>query len=393
MSKRRQDGLYRRGYIFCFRYKDSDADWKEKSTGTGDRVEAKAFKGQFLEDLKQGRLPTDKAQWTVEQACMRWVEQHAAHLKSQKARSNEQSYLRQLVRRLGSRKVKSITLDVLKDYQRDRRREVKERPINLEMGILVNVLKESNLWRGPLLNYRRLSEPESEVGEALALDQLKRLETVAASNELWQVAYCAEVLAANTGMRGGEIKKLQLGAIDLERRRVRVTRKSTKTNAGARWVELNQAATAAVVLLYRRAELLGAAEPEHFLLPADLSRHTKASDPLRGHHGFDPTRHQISWDTAWRRVRRAAGLPNLRFHSLRHTFITSMAEIGTPLQVTQAIVGHMSDAITKHYTHISDKVSRSAVEMLDKIRERSNFVDTFADVPLPIETISAKLLQ
>src|SRR5690242_5837129 len=237
--KRRQDGLHRRGDIFCFRYKDEDGVWKEKSTSSSDREAAKKSKKQFMEDLAKGQLPTEKAEWTVEQACTKWVEQHSARLKSVKARANEKSYLRQLVRRLGSKKLKAVSLDTLKDYQRARREEVKERPINLELGILVNVLKEENLWKGTLLKYKRLSEPESEVGEALTVDELKVLETTAASNDSWLVAYCAEVLAASTGMRGGEIKKLQLGAIDLERRSIRVRRQSTKTDAGARPVELN----------------------------------------------------------------------------------------------------------------------------------------------------------
>jgi integrase len=49
-------------------------------------------------------------------------------------------------------------------------------------------------------------------------DQLQRLEATASSNDAWQVAYCAEILAARTGLRGGEIKKLRLGMVDLERR-------------------------------------------------------------------------------------------------------------------------------------------------------------------------------
>lgn len=92
---------------------------------------------------------------------------------------------------------------------------------------------------------------------ALTLDEFSRLERAAAGNDRWNVAYHAEMLAANTGMRGGEIRKLCLGAVDLDNRRIRITRKSAKTNAGARLVELNSAALAAVSKLYQRAELLG----------------------------------------------------------------------------------------------------------------------------------------
>jgi integrase len=396
--KRRKDGLYPRHKkgkegIWCFRFKGCDGTWREKSTGTKDNKGARKLKKQWLQMVEEGSLPTDKADWTVEQACTDWVRTHAARLKSTKAQSNEQSYLRTLLRRLGSKRLKAITLDHLKNYQLERSREVRERPINLELGILINTLREENLWRGSLLKYKRLTEPESEVGEALDIDQLQRLEATASSNDAWQVAYCAEVLAARTGLRGGEIKKLRLGMIDLEHRRIRISRKSTKTNAGARWVELNQGAFSALACLCRRAELLGARDPEHFLLPADLSRHTKTTDPLKGGRGFDPTRHQMSWDTAWRRLRKAAGLPGLRFHNLRHTFVTRQAELGTPLQVVQDMVGHMSAAVTKQYRHISEKVARAAVDKLDTLYKEPVFVDSLVDNAELLNAAPSKLLN
>lgn len=225
-----------------------------------------------------------------------------------------------------------------------------------------------------------MKEPVSDIGTALTPDQLTRLEAAAASRDTWEVAFCAEVLATNAGFRGAEIKKLRMAAIDLEKRQVRITRQSTKTNRGARWVELNQPAMAAMRRLYRRAQSLGVTSPEHFLLPADLSRHTQASDPLKGGLGFDPTHHQVSWDTSWRALRKAAGLDGLRFHSCRHTFITDMAELGVPRSVTQEMVGHMSESVTRHYEHIRDKVSRAAVEKLEQVRNLPHFVGKFADV-------------
>jgi integrase len=385
-------GLYRRNGIFAFRYKDRDGCWREKSTGVTKRADARKFKDKYENDVAEDTLPTEKADWTVAQAATRWVSQHAARLTSHKATKNEQSFLRQLLRHLGPLKLKAVSLDTLKDYQSERRKEVRERPINLELQILISTLKEANLWTRPLAeHYKRLREPESEVGIALTAPELQRLETIAASHEGWEVAYCAELLAANTGLRGGEIKQLRIGAVDLGNRRLRITRKSTKTNAGARLVELNQAAFGAILRLYRRAQQVGAREPEHYLLPADLSRHTKGTDPLKGGRGFDPTRHQMSWDTAWRNLRKAAGFDGLRFHCLRHTFITMMAEGGTPLAVTQSMVGHVSDAITKHYTHISQNAARQAVEKLDRIRP--GFVEVFVEkIPVAHEE-SPKLLN
>jgi len=400
---RGKDGLYRRNDILCFRYKDAAGIWKEKSTGKRERQEARDFKVDFLTKLKAGELPNEKASQTIEQAATRWVTQHAARLTSHKARGNEQSRLRRLIRHLGARKLKDITLDDLKDYQSARRAEVRECVINPELRILIAVLKEANLWRSIGEHFKPLTEPKSGVGTALTVKQLQFLETTAATKDSWQVAYSAEVLAGNTGLRGGEIKQLRLGAVDLENRRIHIVRAGTKTNAGARLVELNQAATTAVCKLYVRAQQLGASRPEHFLLPADLSRHTKASDPLKGGRGFDVARHQMSWDTAWRHLRRAAAnaimenatkqnrdltteeretvavFETLRFHSLRHTFISQMGERGVSIQVVGAMVGHMSPAMVRYYTHISNRAARNAVELLDRPPVEKPFVEVFVE--------------
>jgi hypothetical protein len=204
---RSRDGLYRReNDILAFRYKDRDGRWKEKYTGKTDRVEARKFKREFEDKLEKDTLPTKKSEWSVEQACTRWVEDHSVHLGSAKARSNERSLLRQLVKRLGPRKLKSITLDDLKTYQARRHDAVGERAVNLELRILMNTLKEANLW-GPIgPHYKPLKEHESELGRALSITELNRLAIIAATNPAWEVAYHCEVLAANTGMRGGEIK-------------------------------------------------------------------------------------------------------------------------------------------------------------------------------------------
>jgi len=179
------------------------------------------------------------------------------------------------------------------------------------------------------------------------------LENTARTNDRWFVAYHAEVLAAHSGMRAGEIRKTVLGAVDLENRRIYVRRKVTKSNKGARIIELNSDALGAVAKLYQRAQLLGATSSNHYLLPADLSRHTKITDPLKGQRGFDPNKHQQGWRTSWRNLRKKAGLEDVRFHDLRHTFISRMAENNVPLPVVRSMVGHMSAKVTERYTHIS----------------------------------------
>jgi integrase len=420
-----KDRLYKRNGIFCFRYKDADV-WREKSTGErDDRKQARDFKKDFLAKLEDGELPNEKSVQTVEQACTRWVAQHHSSgpkggLKSLHGRKCEASYLRQLVKRLGNRKLKSITLDTLKDYQSSRQsgtdgtRPVQGRPINCELAILVSVLKEANLWFGALKNYSRLPEGEERVGNALTSTQKRLLEETAASREEWKVAYLAFMLAVNTGMRGAEIKKLRLRHVDLDVRRLAI--EDAKTEAGNRIVELNQSAFSAVTKLWVRAQQLGASELNHYLLPADLSRHTKTSDPLQSEHGFDAERHQESWSTAWRNLRAGAAaaveqrakkenreltfaerkdvevLSKIGFHSMRRTFITSMAERNVPLPVTRAMVGHMNQKTTDLYTFISSSAQRQAVELLDT-QVSGAFVENFVEKQEDRQSAASKSLN
>src|SRR5207244_11915964 len=67
--------------------------------------------------------------------------------------------------------------------------------------------------------------------------------------------------------------------------------------------------------MLKRAKAPGFSAPEHGIWPASQWNR------------IDPTRPTRKWDTAWRRLRDIAGLPGLRFHGLRHTIITELAEL------------------------------------------------------------------
>jgi integrase len=121
----------------------------------------------------------------------------------------------------------------------------------------------------------------------------------------------------------------------------------------------------AAARLLLRASLLKPAttQPKHYLIPKHLSH--IAHGKHKGELGYDPTQHQQYWDTAWHSLTKKAGFPGLRFHDLRHTFITHMVELGVSLGVISTFVGHMSTRMVRHYTHVSSGAARKAVELLD----------------------------
>src|SRR5262249_34943918 len=149
-------------------------------------------------------------------------------------------------------------------------------------------------------NYKPLKEKKSGPGRALSHEEEQRLFSNAQENLYWSAAYYAAIVAANTTMRGCELKALRLCDVDLVDRIVRIPK--SKTEDGCRDIPLNDAAVGALKQLLKRAALLGAKEPKHYLFPGFLYQHTQEPGITPKGAGYDPTRPQVSWRTAWRNL-------------------------------------------------------------------------------------------
>ena len=56
------------------------------------------------------------------------------------------------------------------------------------------------------------------------------------------------------------------------------------------------------------------------------------------------------YNTAWRRAREAADLPQLRVHDLKHTFGRRLRAAGVSLEARKVLLGHTNGDITSHYS-------------------------------------------
>jgi integrase len=223
----------------------------------------------------------------------------------------------------------------------------------MDVGALRQVLKRFKHWRRLEDDVKMLTESGgAPIGRVLTSEEQERLFRTAESRPEWQHVYCAAVLAANTSMRGVEIKHLRRKDVDLEARALHIRR--SKNEGSKRVLPLNDAALCAVRTMIERADTLGHTDPEHYLWCGSR------------HNTFDPTRPAKSWDNTWRALRNAAGLPGLRFHDLRHTVVTRLLEAGEPDHVVESITGHLSRRMLEHYSHIRLKAKRAALDRLDQ---------------------------
>ncbi|MEH6616997.1 MAG: site-specific integrase [Porticoccus sp.] len=64
----------------------------------------------------------------------------------------------------------------------------------------------------------------------------------------------------------------------------------------------------------------------------------------------------------WYRIRKEAGLPNLRMHDLRHQYASHLVNSGRSLYEVQQILGHSDPTVTQRYAHLSTRALQEAAE-------------------------------
>ncbi|MBP6761545.1 MAG: site-specific integrase, partial [Thauera sp.] len=80
----------------------------------------------------------------------------------------------------------------------------------------------------------------------------------------------------------------------------------------------------------------------------------------------DSTRHMTHGEHygGWTRVLKAAGVPHVGTHGIRHRATTDIANSGVPTKVGMKLTGHKTVAMFMHYVHTEDKPVRDAAELV-----------------------------
>ncbi len=185
-----------------------------------------------------------------------------------------------------------------------------------------------------------LSEPEGRK-RFLNDDELEAVKTAAAKHGPWMNA--AVLVSLATGIRQGELLRLQWQDIDFEKKSLVVLISKTAT---ARAIHMNDPAAAALKKL-RRDGIIGR---KHVF----IDEQGNPAGPF-----------YLAW--RWKQVRKAAGLQDFRWHDLRHTTASILAQSGASLLEIGGILGHKSPSMTMRYSHL---IAGKAVTGSDKLAEK-----------------------
>jgi len=239
--------------------------------------------------------------------------------------------LRNFERLAGKCNSKQITQNIIDKFILQRGSEVKRPTLNKDIRNLktfVNWCRENRYLNGAI-KIKELKEDERPV-KSLSDIQIKKLLKTAEPNRTIKIRI---LLALGTGIRRGDLESLKISDIDFANNYITTASKKTRKSMGSR--------------------------PVSAPVMAELSKYVSGLDAKQERLFNDNFNHK-----RWKRICEDAGLTDLKFHDLRKTFGSMLAQNGVSTAVTQRLLEHSSPNLTnKVYTNV-DPVLRHAVEQL-----------------------------
>jgi integrase len=324
-------GIYQRRKIWWIDYYYKGKRFREPVSAS--RQEALAALAARKGDIARGRyeLPETRRQWRFDEFSVEYAKQTAV---SRRWWRRELARMKVLVKAFGRMFLADISPFDVQKYQAERRQTVSGGGVNRELALLKAMFNKAREWgfarvENPVKGFKYYPEQQKE--RILSEDEGRRL-IGASSGALRPVL----IVALNTGMRKSEILDLCWKNVDFARRFIRV---ELSKNNRSRKVPMNSAVQKTLSALQGKGS--------EFVFTRD-----KGQGRLR------------SIETAFRTACRKAGIENLRFHDLRHTFATNLVMGGVDLVTVKEILGHSDISMTVRYSHPSDERKMGAVEQL-----------------------------
>jgi integrase len=335
---RQRRGLFRRGRIWWIAYSHNGRMIRE-SARTSSATEASA-----LLDARRVRA-RESPGFPSRPRNPRLSELLAPYEEWASTQKSFRAFKRPMIARLrtefGHLPVSALTVHRLETYQARRTGPDKCKPAtpNREFAVLSHCLAKATEWGliGPdvLATVRKIRPLRENNGRTryLTPDEAGRLLSACPEHLAPIVG-----LALQTGMRRGEILGLKWDHVDLAMGFLYLEATATKTS------------TARTVPLTSEARRILASQPRHITAPWVF--------------WYGPGRRIGDPKKAWQAATRRAGLTDLHFHDLRHTFASHLAMAGVDLLTLQALLGHKTTRMTVRYTHLAPSHLSEAVRAL-----------------------------
>lgn len=351
---RRKDGLWGAsldlGYI--------NGKRKRKTVYARTRREAAEKLRELQRQQEQGvNLAADKQ--TVGDFLAYWLENHVqGSLAPKTAARYEQTVRLHLAPAIGHILLPRLSSQHVQTFVTDLRQTCTPRTTRLHHSILHAALERAVrlglIARNPA---DHIDLPRVDSSPARAITREHELAIFAQAQAEGHRLTALFALAIKTGLRREEILTLTWSDIDLEKAELRVRKGKTPRSRRTLSLSAHIVAILQAHWSFQQQERLaqGTDWKEHGLVfPTSVGTPTDASSLWH------------MWDSLQRRA--GVPVPRYRFHDLRHTCATRMAEANVHPRVAMEILGHNNIAVTMEiYTHVSSDQQREAFEKMSRL--------------------------
>lgn len=342
----------KRSYFLYYRTKDGQA--RRPTIGAHGSIKPEAArdiaKGWLLQ-VAGGHDPSlqrseSRTAPTVQQLGERYLSDHAERKKKPSSINNDRRMIEKRISpELGTRKVAAITRSEIVALHGRLRGTPYE--ANRVLALLSKMFQLAERWglrpdgSNPARNIDRFPEPQRT--RFLTDREVVRLLEVLGSDDVITTTSASALAAIKllllTGRRLNEILKLRWDWVDLEQRALNLP--DTKT--GALTAHFGRGALAILIELRKRWP------DSDFVIPGKLG-----------------DRSLVNLQKPWRKVRKLAGLEDVRLHDLRHTFASMGASQGQSHPLLMRLMGHSNPKTTERYIHFDHGPIRTAVDRIDR---------------------------
>jgi integrase len=360
-------------------YRDQDGSWRAALTlGPESGGGRKYFRGPTRQEVQQklaaakraleDGLPQLEGRQTVQQYLGPWLLAIKPTMEHGAWRRHEEFVRLHIVPILGQTKMIQVTPQQIQALYADRLASgLSSTTVHYIHKTLHKAFKDAERLRvvarnvTTLVNVPRIAEP---VIRPLSAEEARRLLHVTGAERL----FALYGLALASGMRESELLGLQWSEVDFDNHLVRVrwqlqreegqwVWKPPKTKRSRRQIAL-AASTIEVLRRHKEAQdreraQLGAKWEDHELVFC-----TRRGRPLSARNMY----------RRYKELLQKGGLPDIRFHDLRHTAATLLLAGKVNPKVVSEMLGHASVAITLDiYSHVLPDMQHDAAAILDGV--------------------------
>lgn len=330
------------------------------------RKEVQEKLASALHERQQGTIITTPNQ-TVGQFLTDWLTVHKPTVRARTYERYEGFVRLHVIPTIGRVQLQKLSAQHIQSlYARKLEEKLSPTTVNTLHMMLHRALKDAVRWGLVARNVCDLVSPPRRAHyefKPLTLEQAHQLLTALHGHNMEALF----VLALTTGMRRGEILALKWQDINFTQNMLQVRRIFTRA-PGQRYVEAQPktdksrrsvmlpSITTELLKQHRIHQLEAKLQAGEFWEEHDLVFCTSLGTPLNPNKVLE----------RFKTVLKKAGLPDMRFHDLRHSAATMLLSVGVHPKVVQELLGHNQISMTMDtYSHVLPTMQKDAMDKMN----------------------------